>query len=153
VSQRIQRQRVKGWRMPENAVYVGRPSLWGNPWTPREAPEWIIPGWDGTGLPAAGSGRQRTPRERLEWAVAKYREELEHLGLLSDYSIVVTERRHDAVSEHIRESGATNMREYAPVVLRGHDLACFCPLDQPCHADVLLELAASSPPSLVPGVA
>lgn len=25
--------------------------------------------------------------------------------------------------------------------LRGKDLACFCPLDQPCHADVLLELA------------
>jgi hypothetical protein len=25
--------------------------------------------------------------------------------------------------------------------LRGHDLACWCRLDEPCHADVLLELA------------
>lgn len=25
--------------------------------------------------------------------------------------------------------------------LAGHDLACWCALDQPCHADVLLELA------------
>ena len=25
--------------------------------------------------------------------------------------------------------------------LRGKNLACFCPLDQPCHADVLLEVA------------
>jgi hypothetical protein len=25
--------------------------------------------------------------------------------------------------------------------LAGHDLACWCPLDQPCHADVLLEIA------------
>ena len=25
--------------------------------------------------------------------------------------------------------------------LRGHDLACWCSLDGPCHADVLLELA------------
>ena len=25
--------------------------------------------------------------------------------------------------------------------LKGKDLACWCPLDQPCHADVLLELA------------
>lgn len=25
--------------------------------------------------------------------------------------------------------------------LRGKNLACFCALDQPCHADVLLELA------------
>jgi hypothetical protein len=28
---RIQRKRTKGWRMPEGAVYVGRPSRWGNP--------------------------------------------------------------------------------------------------------------------------
>ncbi len=27
--------------------------------------------------------------------------------------------------------------------LCGKDLACWCPLDQPCHADVLLELANS----------
>ncbi|MFE5309738.1 DUF4326 domain-containing protein [Isoptericola sp. NPDC056605] len=25
--------------------------------------------------------------------------------------------------------------------LAGKDLACWCPLDQPCHADVLLEIA------------
>jgi len=25
--------------------------------------------------------------------------------------------------------------------LAGHDLMCFCPLNRPCHADVLLELA------------
>jgi hypothetical protein len=27
------------------------------------------------------------------------------------------------------------------VRLTGHDLMCFCPLDQPCHADELLALA------------
>jgi hypothetical protein len=27
--------------------------------------------------------------------------------------------------------------------LRGRDLACWCPLDQPCHADVLLQIANS----------
>jgi hypothetical protein len=25
--------------------------------------------------------------------------------------------------------------------LAGHDLACWCPLDRPCHGDVLLEVA------------
>ncbi len=30
---RIQRKRTKGWRMPEGAVYVGRGSKWGNPFT------------------------------------------------------------------------------------------------------------------------
>lgn len=29
---RIQRKRTKGWRMPPNTVYVGRPTRWGNPW-------------------------------------------------------------------------------------------------------------------------
>lgn len=28
---RIQRKRTKGWRMPANAVYVGRPTRWANP--------------------------------------------------------------------------------------------------------------------------
>ena len=28
--------------------------------------------------------------------------------------------------------------------LRGRDLACWCPLDEPCHADVLLEIANSA---------
>lgn len=29
--------------------------------------------------------------------------------------------------------------------LRGKNLACWCPLDQPCHADVLLRLANDMP--------
>jgi hypothetical protein len=29
--------------------------------------------------------------------------------------------------------------------LAGKDLACWCPLDQPCHADILLELALHHP--------
>lgn len=32
-------------------------------------------------------------------------------------------------------------RELAREELRGKNLACWCPLDQPCHADVLLEIA------------
>lgn len=28
---RIQRRRAQGWRMPLGAVYVGRPTKWGNP--------------------------------------------------------------------------------------------------------------------------
>jgi hypothetical protein len=30
--------------------------------------------------------------------------------------------------------------------LAGRDLACWCPLDQPCHADVLMEVAAGVGP-------
>lgn len=32
---RIQRKRAKGWRMPEGAVYIGRPTVWQNPFGPR----------------------------------------------------------------------------------------------------------------------
>ncbi|MCG7592419.1 DUF4326 domain-containing protein [Mycobacterium sp. PSTR-4-N] len=31
--------------------------------------------------------------------------------------------------------------------LSGRDFACWCPLDQPCHADVLLELANGKAPA------
>jgi hypothetical protein len=30
--------------------------------------------------------------------------------------------------------------------LRGHHLACWCPLDKPCHADILCELANRAAP-------
>lgn len=30
---RIHRTRCKGWRLPEEAIYVGRPTMWGNPFT------------------------------------------------------------------------------------------------------------------------
>ena len=31
--QRIQRQRTKGFRLPPDCIYVGRPTKWGNPFT------------------------------------------------------------------------------------------------------------------------
>lgn len=80
---RIQRKRSKGWKMPENTVYVGRPTKWGNP-------------FDKT-----NSGSVH-PALRFACEVAP---------LLN-------------VSE-----------------LRGKNLACWCRLDQECHADVLLEIA------------
>jgi hypothetical protein len=146
---RIQRQRTRGWRMPEGAIIVSRPSLWGNPYTLDDVrviwPE--IP-----------------PSERAAAAVGRYREELTHFGLLSDYAymapgstIEAADRRWETVHADIEASGAKNMGEYAVVALRGHDLVCWCGLCDvhrdglpagvecpdcpPCHADVLLELA------------
>jgi hypothetical protein len=48
--------------------------------------------------------------------------------------MVVSRYRSDILDQLTR--GAVDLSP-----LRGHDLACWCPLDQPCHADVLLELA------------
>jgi hypothetical protein len=106
MAERIQRQRTKGWRMPEGAVYVGRPSRWGNP-------------FDASTLGQEG-------------AVAAF---VVHLS-----SYFGWEARTLARAFHPWPVQSTALREWiAP--LRGHDLACWCPLDQPCHADVLLELA------------
>ena len=100
---RIQRKRTKGWTMPANAVYVGRPTKWGNPFR--------------VGTP--GPDDCMTCADRAE-AVAKYRSEL--VTFKASNFLLLTNRE-------IKDD------------LRGKDLACWCPLDQPCHADVLLELA------------
>ncbi len=50
------------------------------------------------------------------------------------------------------ESGPWYGCEFDPAELRGKNLACWCALDQPCHADVLLELAnaETGPESFTP---
>lgn len=123
--ERIQRRRTKGWRMPVGAVYVGRPSLWGNPYSLDDLRA-IFPE-----VPIA---------KRPAVAVRLYRDELKHWGLMSDYAYHVSDETWDRLDGLLRVAGFQSMGE-ATAILRGHDLVCWCPLDQPCHADVLLELA------------
>lgn len=110
--------------MPANTVYVGRPTLWGNPWTVAEM----------------GSVYDVPPAERRAAAVRAYRRELEGWGLLSDYGWYTSDKAWGAMERRIQATGAKDMAE-AAILLKGKNLACWCPLDQPCHADVLLELA------------
>ena len=72
-----------------NAVYVGRPSKWGNPYKPSEFSD---PGG----------------------AVLAFR--------------VLMESEPENIAMIKSE-------------LKGRMLSCFCPLDKPCHADVLAEIA------------
>lgn len=50
---RIQRQRTKGWRMPPDARYVGRPTRWGNPYRIGDPDPMLV----GRVLDAAGAVR------------------------------------------------------------------------------------------------
>lgn len=111
VPKRIQRSRAKGWRMPEGAVYVGRPTKWGNPFIVSSL-----------------------------CAMERYADFTLNADLWSGWPCV------DAATavRAFHEMKARYMTADELAALRGKDLACWCPLDKPCHADVLLELANAS---------
>lgn len=109
--QRVQLRRTKGWRKPEGAIVVARPSKWGNPFRVGEPSPWGA----------------HDPMDRAA-AVAVYRYMVSSVGT-------------SLWGEHFLWQANPQITEMARRELRGHDLACWCPLDEPCHADVLLELA------------
>lgn len=104
--ERVQRQRTKGWRMPPNTVYVGRPTKWGNPFTPDQY-------WD--------AGYRGDHKTAVGHCIAAHR-----AWLLGEHHWAHGQPR-------------TDPPDLSP--LRGKNLACWCPLDQPCHADALLLIA------------
>jgi hypothetical protein len=129
---RIQRKRTKGWRMPEGAVYVGRPTLWGNPYRVERVPGW--PRWGG-----APPWRVTGPDGREHWPDTGRRPIVGR--------VEADAQRHHAALTHAVALYRETLRIFEPdeddfwTPLAGRDLACWCPLDQPCHADVLLEVA------------
>jgi hypothetical protein len=108
---RIQRKRVKGWRMPKGAVYVGRPTKWGNPFTVTSCIE---------------NGFTSSDAVARKMCADEFRQWLRHGDIGWAYG------------EPLRQRMLADLPE-----LHGRDLACWCLLDGPCHADVLLELANS----------
>lgn len=109
--------------MPEGAIYVGRPSRWGNPFE---------------------VGRFFTSQLAVDAFIV-------HIASYFGWADRTIRRAF-----HPLPVESAEFREWlAPLV--GHDLACWCslceahadgrplgvecPLDMPCHADVLLELA------------
>ncbi|MEO3856176.1 DUF4326 domain-containing protein [Acrocarpospora sp. B8E8] len=112
--QRIQRKRTKGFRLPEGCVYVGRPSVFGNPFAPA-----VIPGW-------ATHSRELAVEDFGNW--------LAHPDVFSRNTSGGFATKPESVDARDRLLAALPQ-------LVGHDLACWCHLSQPCHADVLLSLA------------
>lgn len=112
--ERIQRKRTKGYRMPDGAVYVGRPTRWGNPFT--------VDGY----LEVMG-GPDTTRAEARRVCVEAFRDWLNGNTWAAGSGFQWEQRRRDYLA--------------SIPLLAGKDLACWCPLDQPCHADVLLDRA------------
>ncbi|MFI6302126.1 DUF4326 domain-containing protein [Amycolatopsis thailandensis] len=111
---RTQRKRTFGWRKPEGTVCVTRPSIYGNPFR--------------VGVPYCGpTVRQaNTPAE----AVAAFR------GWITLDTLHPLFWDRELIVAHAQLKAALARGDLA-----GRDLACWCPLNQPCHADVLLEIA------------
>lgn len=130
---RVQLRRTKGWRKPEGCISVARPSRWGNVYAVGSEVEVQIIGFQ-QGNAGEYDGRDlyytHTDHVKLSAAVAVrlFREDL--VSRLAAWGST-----NDGDLEHARE-----LRD-GLAELRGHDLACWCALDAPCHADVLLEFA------------
>lgn len=136
---RIQLRRTKGWRMPEGAMSVARPTRWGNPYVVGDPVEMSYQGFcDGSvGFYTPGSRDLlfQTSEEvtvTAELAVRFYRENL--TSALTPFVLdgkepeADRERRLDLVG--------------ALLGLAGRDLGCFCAVSaQWCHADILLNWA------------
>lgn len=130
---RIQRSRATGWRMPEGAVYVGRPTRWGNPFTVAPAPNW--PRWAGPrpSVVLGPNGERWDPPDSRRVIVG--RAAAERSSRMMAAQMAVDMYRELVTRAHMSDDFLT--------ALAGRNLACWCPLDQPCHADVLLQLAGT----------
>lgn len=135
---RIQRQRTKGWQMPEGVVYVGRPTKWGNPFNFSSSDNC----WNALALGCRGDrkGRQEASVKAFRQWIADPRGRVAEM----DFGVVVEAKGKTLPIGPRAKAGMAPSAAEIQDALRGKDLACWCALDQPCHADVLLEIANSN---------
>lgn len=117
---RVQLSRKKGWRMPANTVKVARPGKWGNPYLVQPKGQFYA-----------------DEAVRLFEGIAD-----------GCWSPSLVESYVDSVAAMIYEKRCAWTKrigchplEAMRSELRGKNLACWCPLGAPCHADVLLRMA------------
>ena len=97
--------------MPKNAVYVGRPGKWGNPFF--------------------------RLKEKPDMAVDRG-------FLVAVYKLWLNDQLVPGLAALFKGGDALPPPPSAETIqhhLKGKNLACWCPLDDDCHADVLLAVA------------
>jgi hypothetical protein len=118
---RVQLRRSAGWRLPTGVVIVDRRTVFGNPFTVTGA---RAAGWDST-----TSGLRSVCVDAFgSWL---------HDGPTSPWWHPSHAQQHATLWARLGE-------------LTGRDLACWCPLGEPCHADVLLTAANTGPAGTEP---
>jgi hypothetical protein len=112
---RLHRTRRKNNRTPKGAVYVGRPTIWGNPFADR-----------------AKIGHKRSVILFSAWLRGDCSPRVLKAAGFTRAEIATLERRRAVLLERLPR-------------LAGKDLQCWCPTSSEwCHADVLLEIANAS---------
>ena len=109
---RIQRKRIKGWKMPPNTVSVCRPGKFGNPFTVAACIE---------------SGYATTKESAKSLCIECFESWLE-FGDSSEWFFSSGIDKRKIILDSLHE-------------IRGKDLACFCKEGEPCHGDVLIKIA------------
>ena len=122
--ERIQRKRTKGWKQPESTCYCGRGSKWGNPY--------IVGKYlNSYGLAMLAIIMNKADDYNYSDYRKKYKE-LENKGKITlEESLYYYELWLDwqikSYNLHLKE------------LLKYDYLSCWCPLDQKCHVDILIE--------------
>ena len=121
---RIHRRRTAGWKMPENAVYIGRGSKYGNPLK-------VIPDYHFNN----GFGRifvldfedKKTWYTTLLWGDTS---DMLHLFDVMLHGKPFMNKKLQVWSDYFSHL------DFTPLL--GHDLACWCSLEKECHGDVII---------------
>jgi hypothetical protein len=155
--ERIQLRRTAGWRKPEGALVVSRPSDWSNPFAIGTNTALArVPALDGSPweyesrISAAGMSHDYQHADG-HWTrhTVRYMTRQECVGLFERALVHPTQELH--LSRNIYERQKRGPRKYvrterltvelARAELAGRDLACWCSIWDACHADVLLRIA------------
>jgi hypothetical protein len=128
--QRRRLSRANGWTKPAGAVVIARPTKWGNPWRVIPARDARFPWGEAADVVHADGDRYAGRFERFTSSP----------GTGAPYWAVQMYKLH--LADH------PELRAAIVAELRGRDLLCWCRPDQPCHADLLIDLANSAAPLL-----
>jgi hypothetical protein len=110
IMNRVQRKRTKGYKLPENTKCVNRGTKWGNPF--------------------------KVLFEAGYWVVRD--KDGNYWGRSYPEKEGAAEKAVECYSGWI--DGQIGLKRLDLNELKGKNLACFCSLSAPCHADYLLEL-------------
>ena len=110
--------------MPKNTVYVGRPTKWGNPLQ-------LI-----KGILYIDAGYRRKIFDK--WVICREYSDIDDMIHLYFHIVLGSQFINPDLQYWSDKYKQYNIKE-----LKGKNFSCWCSLDKPCHADILLRIANS----------